>query len=55
LVIVCFGRAESIWFDLNRDESLVRIIEFWKNMNITYQRGSELLPPSHLDKWIEGL
>ena len=45
LVIVCFARAESIWFDLKRDESLVRIIEFWENMNITYQRGSELISP----------
>jgi len=45
LVIVCFGRAESIWFDMERDASLVRIIDFWKSMNITYQRGSELIPP----------
>jgi hypothetical protein len=46
LVIVCFGRAESIWFDMPRDESLVRIIDFWKSMNITYQRGSELISPT---------
>jgi hypothetical protein len=26
-----------------RDDSLVRITEFWKSMNITYQRGSELI------------
>jgi hypothetical protein len=45
LVIVCFGRAESIWFDMPRDETLVRIIDFWASMNITYQRGSELIPP----------
>ena len=43
LVIVCFGRAESIWFDIERDDSLKRIIEFWKSMKITYQRGSELI------------
>ena len=43
LVIVCFARAESIWFDMPRDESLVRITEFWKSMNIKYQRGSELI------------
>jgi hypothetical protein len=46
LVIVCFGRAESIWFDLKSDESLIRIIDFWKSMNITYQRGSELISPT---------
>ena len=45
LVIVCFGRAESIWFDTPRDTALVRIIDFWASMNITYQRGSELIPP----------
>jgi len=48
LVIVCFGRAESIWFDMKRDESLIRITDFWKAMDITYQRGSELIPPESL-------
>jgi hypothetical protein len=46
LVVVCFGRAESIWFDMPRDESLIQIIDFWKSMNITYQRGSELISPT---------
>lgn len=53
LVIVCFGKAESIWFDMPRDESLVRITEFWKSMNITYQRGSELIPVGLLELLIE--
>jgi len=42
LVVVCFGKAESIWFDMERDTKLVQIIDFWKSMDITYQRGSEL-------------
>lgn len=46
LLIVCFGRAECIWFDIPRDDALKSIIQFWQSMGVTYQRGTELAPPS---------
>lgn len=43
LIIVCFGRAESVWFGLPKDEKLMKIINFWESMNIRYVKGSSLL------------
>ena len=45
LRIVLFGRAESIWFGIQKDSALEKITEFWKTMGIEYVKGSELVPP----------
>ena len=43
LLVVCFGRAESIWFDEPRDERFNEILKICKKFRIVYVRGSKLL------------